>query len=164
MSTEALEAVIINSLLAKKHFIEVDEFDRGERLLLNFGHTFGHAIEGASHYAIPHGIAVGVGILCALEFQRRHGVDYSNAPAVRLLEDHLDAMLRPIRKLGADLRAVSLDEVFKHFESDKKHGSENYTLILLSAGGEVQLQRFAKSPKIKDSVQNAIQTIVEQYF
>jgi 3-dehydroquinate synthase len=163
MSTEALEAVIVNSLMAKKHFIEVDEFDRGERLLLNFGHTFGHAIEGASHYAIPHGIAVGVGILCALEFQRRHGVDYSNTPAVRLLEDHLDAMLRPIRKLGADLRAVSLDEVFKRFESDKKHGSENYTLILVSAGGEVQLQRFAKSFKIQDSVQNAIQTIVEKY-
>ena len=60
MSTAALEQVIINSLLAKKHFIEIDEFDRGERLLLNLGHTFGHAIEGASHFAIPHGIGVGI--------------------------------------------------------------------------------------------------------
>jgi 3-dehydroquinate synthase len=163
MSTEALEQVIVNSLLAKKHFIEIDEFDKGERLLLNFGHTFGHAIEGASHYAIPHGIAVGIGILCALDFQRRHGVDYANAPHVRLLEDHLDAMLRPIHNLGTHLRAMSLDDVIKRFESDKKHGSENYTLVLVAADGEVQLQRFPKSSKIQHNVQNAIQTIVEKY-
>ena len=47
MGTQALEHVILTSLLAKKHFIEIDEFDKKERLLLNFGHTFGHAIEGA---------------------------------------------------------------------------------------------------------------------
>ncbi len=46
MSTQALEGVIVNSLTAKKWFIETDEFDKNERLLLNFGHTFGHSIEG----------------------------------------------------------------------------------------------------------------------
>jgi 3-dehydroquinate synthase len=58
---------------------------------------------------------------------------------------------------------MSLDEVIKRFESDKKHGSENYTLVLVAAGGEVQLQRFPKSPQIQHNVQNAIQTIVEKY-
>ena len=163
MSTEALEQIIVNSLLAKKHFIEIDEFDKGERLLLNFGHTFGHAIEGASHYAIPHGIGVGIGILCALDFQRRHGVDYTNAPRVRLLEDHLDAVLRPIHRLGEHLRALQLDEVIQRFESDKKHGAENYTLILVTADGGVQLQRLPKSPAIRRNGRDAIQTIVEKY-
>jgi 3-dehydroquinate synthase len=163
MSTEALEQVIVNSLLAKKHFIEIDEFDKGERLLLNFGHTFGHAIEGASHYAIPHGIGVGIGILCALDFQRRHGVDYTRASRVRLLEDHLDAMLRPIHDLGEHLRALPLDEVVERFESDKKHGVENYTLILVTAAGVVQLQRLPKSAGVRRNVRDAIQTIVEKY-
>jgi 3-dehydroquinate synthase len=163
MSTEALEHIIVNSLLAKKNFIEIDEFDKAERLLLNFGHTFGHAIEGASHYAIPHGIGVGIGILCALDFQRRHGVHYTNSHRVRLLEEHLDAMLRPIQGLDSHLRALPLDEVIQRFESDKKHGPENYTLILVADSGEVQLQKLPRSPKVRDNVQSAIQTIVEKY-
>jgi 3-dehydroquinate synthase len=163
MSTDALERVIVNSLRAKKHFIEIDEFDKGERLLLNFGHTFGHAIEGASHYAIPHGIGVGIGILCAFDFQRRHGVDYINAPCVRLLEGHMEAMLRPIQSLGEHLRALPLDEVIQRFESDKKHGTENYTLILVAADGAVQLQKLPKSTGIRRNVRDAIQTIVEKY-
>lgn len=66
MSVEQVERVAKCSLLAKKWFIEIDEFDKAERLLLNFGHTFGHAIEGASHFEIEHGVGVGFGILCAL--------------------------------------------------------------------------------------------------
>ena len=82
MSTPALQQVIAASLTAKKHFIEIDEFDKKERLLLNFGHTFGHAIEGASNYAIPHGIGVGLGILCSLAFQRSRGITHESTPIV----------------------------------------------------------------------------------
>ena len=71
MPTDALTRLVAHSLRAKKWFIEIDEFDQKERLLLNFGHTFGHAIEGASRYAISHGIAVGLGILCAIAFVRQ---------------------------------------------------------------------------------------------
>ena len=52
-------------LLAKKWFIEIDELDRAERRILNFGHTFGHALEAATGYALPHGVAVAVGVLGA---------------------------------------------------------------------------------------------------
>ncbi len=58
---------------------------------------------------------------------------------------------------------MSLDDVIKRFDSDKKHGSENYTLVLVAVSGEVQLQRFPKSPEIQHNVKNAIQTIVEKY-
>ncbi len=47
MTAEQTERILLLSLLSKKWFIEVDEFDRAERLLLNFGHTFGHAVEGS---------------------------------------------------------------------------------------------------------------------
>lgn len=53
------------SLDYKKKLIELDEFDRGERVFLNFGHTFGHALESISNYEIPHGIAVLLGMLIA---------------------------------------------------------------------------------------------------
>ena len=61
----SLKDLIILSLQSKKYFIEKDEFDEKERKLLNFGHTFGHAIESATNYKIPHGICVAYGSLMA---------------------------------------------------------------------------------------------------
>jgi 3-dehydroquinate synthase len=49
----------------KKAYIDEDEFDTGKRNLFNYGHCFGHALENASHYKIPHGIAVTIGMIYA---------------------------------------------------------------------------------------------------
>jgi|TARA_R110000851_G_scaffold285798_1_gene439586 3-dehydroquinate synthase len=57
-----LDEVIFKSLLIKRNMIEKDEFDQGERVIFNYGHSFGHALEGVSNYRIPHGIAVANGI------------------------------------------------------------------------------------------------------
>ena len=56
----------MNALAIKKTFIEDDEFDKGRRNLLNDGHTFGQAYESATHYGIPHGIAVVLGRLASV--------------------------------------------------------------------------------------------------
>jgi 3-dehydroquinate synthase len=50
-------------LLIKKSIIEFDEFERNIRKSLNYGHTFGHAIESATNNKIPHGIAVSIGMI-----------------------------------------------------------------------------------------------------
>ena len=65
------------ALHIKKYYIELDEFDRGIRNRLNYGHCFGHAIESASNYEIPHGIAVAMGMDLANGFaDLRHGTSY----------------------------------------------------------------------------------------
>jgi len=61
-------ALIRRSLQTKKAYIEKDEFDTGPRKILNFGHTFGHAFESVTRYAIPHGVAVTLGMLAASFF------------------------------------------------------------------------------------------------
>ena len=61
-TTGLLTKVLNRSLMIKKKFIEIDEFDKLERKALNFGHTIGHALEAATNYKIPHGIAVLIGI------------------------------------------------------------------------------------------------------
>ena len=162
-SIERLEALIVTSLEAKKWFIEIDEFDKGERLLLNFGHTFGHAIEGASHFAIAHGIAVGLGILCALEFERQRGTDYGGCPRVRLLEEHLETLLSSVGGLPALVRGLAVEDVMERFESDKKHGAENYTLILVAEDGTVALRRIAKSAEQALAVRSAIGSVVDRF-
>ena len=54
--------IISRCLEIKKKYIESDEFDNGIRNLLNYGHTFGHALESVTNYKIPHGIAVAHGM------------------------------------------------------------------------------------------------------
>lgn len=68
-----LKEYIYKSLLIKKNIIEIDEFDTGIRNIMNYGHTFGHAIESASHYGIPHGIAVTIGqaMACRYSFEKK---------------------------------------------------------------------------------------------
>ena len=163
MSSEALERLIVNSLSAKKWFIEKDEFDKKERLLLNFGHTFGHAIEGATHFAVSHGIAVGLGILAANEFERQRGVSYAGVARVKLLEEHLHTMISEVPNLAAPLRAMSVDEVIERFGSDKKHGPQHFTLILVAENGDVVLRKIEKTAQVTRDVERAIETIVKRY-
>jgi len=57
-----LTKMVARSLAIKKSYIEIDEFDRNERQVFNYGHSFGHAIESLTNYAVPHGIAVSFGM------------------------------------------------------------------------------------------------------
>ena len=59
---EQIELLIKRSLEIKKNMVELDEFDEGPRHIFNYGHSFGHALESATDYLIPHGIAVSYGI------------------------------------------------------------------------------------------------------
>ncbi len=60
--------LIHHSLNTKRWFIETDEFDTGPRRLLNFGYTFGHALEAATGYAVEHGMGVAIGMIAAERF------------------------------------------------------------------------------------------------
>ncbi|MFT4683509.1 MAG: 3-dehydroquinate synthase [Flavobacteriales bacterium] len=57
-----LRGVIARSLEIKKSYIEIDEYDKNERQVFNYGHSFGHAIESLTSYGVPHGIAISVGM------------------------------------------------------------------------------------------------------
>lgn len=59
------EDLVYETLKEKIKIVEEDEFEQGRRLLLNYGHTFGHALEAATKYETPHGIAIGLGMLAA---------------------------------------------------------------------------------------------------
>ena len=60
-----IQAATQESLNIKWTYMDGDEFDQGKRNMLNFGHDFGHAIETATHYKIPHGQAVIIGMIMA---------------------------------------------------------------------------------------------------
>ena len=129
-STPAQLAPVIElSLAAKKWFIETDEFDRAERLLLNFGHTFGHALEAASDFAVSHGIAVGLGMFAAIEMAVAEYPAIAT-PMVDGFRRHVGALLASVDGLAATLAGVDLSRVMAAFEADKKHGRDYYAVIL----------------------------------
>lgn len=68
---DLLERVIARAERIKKGIVEIDENERGLRRILNFGHTIGHAIEARSGYAVTHGEAVAVGMICSARISEK---------------------------------------------------------------------------------------------
>ncbi len=159
-----VEQIVCTSLLAKKWFVEVDEFDKSERLLLNFGHTFGHAIEGASHFDIEHGVGVGLGILCALEMGRLLARDYSRQTNVQIFDRHIRQLLAAVPSLPARISKLSVSSVLECFQADKKHGITSYTVILVAESGMVELCRLPKDSKSLAAIQQALETTFNSFF
>ncbi len=69
----ALGQLIAMALSVKAALVDADEQDRGPRFALNLGHTLGHALEAASDYEIPHGLAVGLGLFAEARFFEAQG-------------------------------------------------------------------------------------------
>lgn len=70
---EQYESVIKRCVEKKRDFVEADEHDKGLRMMLNFGHTLGHAVETLSHYEIPHGNAVAIGMAIITKASCKNG-------------------------------------------------------------------------------------------
>lgn len=159
METTALARVVEISLKAKQWFIEVDEFDHNERLTLNFGHTFGHAIESATSFAINHGAAVGLGMLCALDFAYESGLIERDRNLERL-ETHTVALLRSVPDLQRDFSRIHMAAFEKALLSDKKHTPDYLTLVLpRPADGDtlrLSLQKFSRDADTLSRIARAV--------
>jgi len=144
--------LIFTSLSAKKYFIEIDEFDDGPRLLLNFGHTFGHALEAASDYEVPHGVAVGIGMLMACRFSTSSGfVKKQNKHSEKLCDD-IHRLLGYWGPLPALLENIDANLAMKAFLSDKKHGHGYFRLILPNCEGTLEIVKIEKNIKNTASI------------
>lgn len=121
---------IRRSLEIKKALVEKDEFDQNERLILNFGHTFGHAIESATGYRVPHGIGVTIGLDMA------HFI----SAAFGFLSPGQYAAVRPLLRRnfkGFEKTPVPLERFFEAILKDKKNTEKEISLILTRGPGKV---------------------------
>jgi 3-dehydroquinate synthase len=117
-----LLAYIRRALEIKKAYIEIDEFDRKERNIFNYGHSFGHAIEAATDFGVPHGVAVTIGMdianFIALRISRNKGTFARMHPGLRL------------NYHGFEKTAVPLDAFLTALGKDKKNVGNRLTVIL----------------------------------
>ncbi len=133
-----MEEIIYTCCNWKRQIVEEDEFDTGKRMVLNFGHTFGHAIEKEYHYeTYTHGEAVAAGMVMACEFGEKNGItEVGCAERMRkiLAQYHLPTDAE-----------ISHDALTAAMAVDKKGEGSLINLILLSEIGNAVIQKFEKS-------------------
>ncbi|MFZ9794569.1 MAG: 3-dehydroquinate synthase family protein, partial [Gemmataceae bacterium] len=122
---QQLAELLHATLAVKQWFIEIDEFDQAERRLLNFGHTWGHALESATSFAIPHGLAVAIGMMASICYTQHQAISMN-------LWNHCLALLLPVLE-PAQLAIFDSERFLKAFQADKKHSPGHYHLIVPTA-------------------------------
>lgn len=146
---KTLLPMIRQCLEIKKAYIENDEFDSGRRNLLNYGHCFGHALESATGFAVPHGQAVVLGMLLANAEARARGL--LNAQTEEWVRKQV---LLPVLK--TDVSALTFDPqaVVRAMGQDKKNVGTGLALVMLTDGYQLV--------KITDYTQEAALKRLEQ--
>jgi 3-dehydroquinate synthase len=129
---------IRQALLIKQRYIEIDEFDRDVRNVFNYGHSFGHAIESATDFGVPHGIAVTMGMDIANRVATLRGL----TPERNYARVH-PALAKNYREFGRT--PVELDALLGALTKDKKNTSSNFVLIL-PVGENAEIQRVEVAP------------------
>jgi 3-dehydroquinate synthase len=128
--TVALTQAIKRSCEIKADIVSRDEHERGDRALLNLGHTFGHAIESETSYSSwLHGEAVGAGMLLAADMSHRLG--WISAVDVTRVEKILHRFGLP-----TDVSALSASNLAEKMKIDKKVASGRIRLVLLRSIGK----------------------------
>ena len=145
----ALNRAVLTSCRMKAEIVAGDERETGDsRALLNFGHTFGHALEAETGFgdALLHGEAVALGMVLAFDFAVRHGAA-SGQDATRVRR-HIERIGLPTTLSAVGL-AGKADQLVAHMGKDKKVRDGRITLILPRRIGEAFVSRDAKSEDLR---------------
>ena len=156
LDTESLIHAIETSCKMKAKIVKEDEYEQGKRVLLNLGHTFGHAFEKSVNtngdgISILHGEAIGIGICLAAKLSEEF--EESN------IEDSI-----AIEKLVADFglptnildisKNLKISEVIKFMKHDKKRSDDKNTLILLKGIGRAFIHNDVKDEDLARFLNN----------
>ncbi len=147
--SQALAHAIRRSCEIKAEIVGIDEREQGLRAILNFGHTFGHAIETATSYGeYLHGEAVAIGMALAADMSKRMGT---------ITPDHYERVLRIIRSLELPVTAprIGSRRAFELMGMDKKVQAGKIRLVLLKSLGEAQVTGEYPAEVLQDTLMNA---------
>lgn len=133
LNPATIEKLLFESAKIKTALVAHDEKERNSRMLLNYGHTFGHAIEKISNYEIPHGYAVSLGI-CLINKIAQKKAKLSQKDRLRI-KNLLKKAGLPIEE---DLK-IPLKEVFKHAHFDKKHHGATQNFVICEKIGSAKI-------------------------
>lgn len=125
-----LQEIILAAIQVKRDVVQRDPYERGERALLNLGHTFAHAVEQVSSFGVSHGYAVAMGLVCAARLSAALGhcpPDLQQRVEHLLRQFHLPTRLPP---------GLDANELLAAMGADKKKQRGRLRFILLRGVGD----------------------------
>lgn len=140
----------------KARIVARDEYERGDRALLNLGHTFGHALEAATGYSdrLLHGEGVAIGMALAFDVSARMGLCAQECPS--RVRAHLAAMgmKKDLADIPGDLPGV--EGLIELMGQDKKVRQGRLTFILVHGIGEAFVTREADLEAVRSALNDAL--------
>ena len=127
---EQLEEIVYKCIQIKSNIVTADEKDLGLRRILNFGHTFAHALEKCSYYKISHGRAVAEGIIFETVLSSvlsKCSIEYS------------DYVQKIVNKYFCFSNSYSFDELYNAMKSDKKNNSGYIKFVLIDGNNNTDI-------------------------
>lgn len=127
----AIKKIVVAAIKNKVAVVQNDEKEAGKRMVLNFGHTIGHALEKLSDYKLLHGYAVGLGMLVESKMSELYG---------KLSNDEYSEIERVICRLGANKKALKkygCRDIMRVIGLDKKARQGVAHCVLLDKIGSV---------------------------
>jgi 3-dehydroquinate synthase len=150
------EYAVVKSVQAKAAIVARDERETGDRMLLNLGHTFGHAFEAACGFSdrLLHGEAIGLGMALAFEFSARRGL-IPQVQADRAIR-HLAAVGLPTHVRDVTGARPELDVLMDLIAQDKKVQRGRLTFILVRGIGEAFVTRDVEASEVRAFLQEKL--------
>lgn len=131
-SKKYLDEIIAECVSIKRDVVQNDEFDTGERMILNFGHTFAHAIEKAAGYGVvPHGKAVAMGMYMITAAAEKQGKVKKGT--AEKLKNCLEANSLPFEY------GISHDDLYRLSVGDKKRTSDKIRVVICTEPGTCEI-------------------------
>lgn len=149
---EVLEEVIYKSCLIKRAVVEKDPKEQGERALLNFGHTLGHAIEKLKNFELLHGECVALGMVAAAHISWKRG--YIEQEEFLELRDMMVAFRLPI-----SIEDVDINEILETTKSDKKMDGNTIRFILLKEIGNAIIDKIVTTDEMREALEYLMQEL-----
>lgn len=147
---DVITSMIFQSCIIKKDVVENDPKEQGQRALLNFGHTIGHAIEKAVNFDLLHGESVSIGSVAASFISMKQGYLSENKlkDIINLFKDFNLPVTIP-DKLGW----VDKESLLENISRDKKQESGKLKFILLKEIGQAFIETNVSNEEIRAAIE-----------
>ena len=142
---EVLEEMVIRSCGVKKLVVEKDPTEKGDRALLNFGHTIGHAIEKAMNFEMLHGECISLGMVAAAYISWKH--NWLSMDEYYEVRDMFVPFNLPI-----SIDTIAPEEILRLTKSDKKMEAGQIKFVLLKKVGKAVIDRNVTDEEILEAV------------
>ena len=148
------------SLSIKKSVVDFDEYEKDVRRSMNYGHTFGHALEKYLDFRLPHGIAVLIGMHIANIYSNKIKILPNN-----ILKDLQEIFRKTAEKIKPEsnyIKDIKPKQIIELFKFDKKGDGSSVPLVLLKKPGEIIFKRHYFSSENKE-LENSIQIAKDEF-